>query len=384
MTKYLLAMIVAVAMALAGCTAERHDKAFDGLDSLAGARPEVALVRLDSLCDVLPGMSRADSAYCNLVRLKADLVAGRVPRSDSVALLLVDFYETELDLELLDDAYYTAAAVYYAMDNDAAAMDYLFRCMATAHGSDTLLVQRAQLMAGRIYLRNHMEGAADSLFRAVSDSAVGLLTDSLAASASAVGVDSVVRQYWSERRETEKVFKELYLEYLSGAWQYAVAVVAFVAVVAVRMYFSNLRQRMQQQQAREKYVLADGRAAADTAEEHRRMAGMEASPIYAIIRQRLNSPNERKRLSEDEWWQLSETVNTVYPGFDEKLAELCKMSTADYRLCLLIKIEVSPSAMAQILVKTSSGITSARAKLFKRAFGSNGGAAKWDDVIRSL
>lgn len=111
---------------------------------------------------------------------------------------------------------------------------------------------------------------------------------------------------------------------------------------------------------------------------------MEALPIYALIRQRLNSPNGRKRLSEDEWRQLAEAVNAVYPGFDSKLADLCKMSTADYRLCLLVKIEMSPSAMAQILVKTSSGITSARAKLFKRAFGTSGGAADWDGVIRSL
>ncbi len=115
--------------------------------------------------------------------------------------------------------------------------------------------------------------------------------------------------------------------------------------------------------------------AADTAEAQRRRAGIEARPIYALIRQRLNSPNGRKRLSEDEWRQLAEAVNAVYPGFDSKLAELCKMSTADYRLCLLVKIEMSPSAMAQILVKTSSGITSARAKLFKRAFGTSGGAA---------
>lgn len=140
---------------------------------------------------------------------------------------------------------------------------------------------------------------------------------------------------------------------------------------------------MHQKEVRHKYDPAGGMAD-DTAEAQRRRDGIEARPIYALIRQRLNSPNGRKRLSEDEWRQLAEAVNAVYPGFDSKLAELCKMSTADYRLCLLVKIEMSPSAMAQILVKTSSGITSARAKLFKRAFGTSDGAADWDGVIRSL
>lgn len=162
-----------------------------------------------------------------------------------------------------------------------------------------------------------------------------------------------------------------------------VSAIALVAFVGFRAFLSHRRQQMHQKEVRHKYDPAGGMAD-DTAEAQRRRDGIEARPIYALIRQRLNSPNGRKRLSEDEWRQLAEAVNAVYPGFDSKLAELCKMSTADYRLCLLVKIEMSPSAMAQILVKTSSGITSARAKLFKRAFGTDGGAADWDGVIHSL
>ena len=530
MTKSLLAIIIIAAVALAGCTGERHNRAFDGLDSIAETSPGVAVARLDSLCGVLPGLNRADSAYCAMVRLKAGLAAGLVPQSDSVALSLVDFYENELDFELLDDAYYTAAAVYHAMGNDAVAMDYLSSAMVNAHGADTLLMLRSQLMAGRIYLRNRLVGSADSVFRAVSASSVGranrlvaasaiggmgdvaysrgradsachhyrealrlapgndggglaaslrcrlaeacvasgdtaaarrlllqaraaatpalkprlalaegflleaegradtallrygeaaaggdaatrsaaygrmaavyggrgdghkaadcaarcvALADSLAASVSAVGVGGVANRRWAERRELESFFKELCFDYFTEIWLYVVSAIALVAFVGFRAFLSHRRQQMHQKEVRHKYEPAGGMAA-DTAEAQRRRDGIEARPIYALIRQRLNSPNGRKRLSEDEWRQLAEAVNAVYPGFDSKLAELCKMSTADYRLCLLVKIEMSPSAMAQILVKTSSGITSARAKLFKRAFGTNGGAADWDGVIRSL
>lgn len=484
MTKSLLAIIIIAAVALAGCSGERHNRAFDGLDSIAETSPGVAVARLDSLCGVLPGLNRADSAYCAMVRLKAGLAAGLVPQSDSVALSLVDFYENELDFELLDDAYYTAAAVYHAMGNDAVAMDYLSSAMVNAHGADTLLMLRSQLMAGRIYLRNRLVGSADSVFRAVSASSVGranrlvaasaiggmgdvaysrgradsachhyrealrlapgndggglaaslrcrlaeacvasgdtaaggdaatrsaaygrmaavyggrgdghkaadcaarcvALADSLAASVSAVGVGGVANRRWAERRELESFFKELCFDYFTEMWLYVVSAIALVAFVGFRAFLSHRRQQMHQKEVRHKYEPAGGMAA-DTAEAQRRRAGIEARPIYALIRQRLNSPNGRKRLSEDEWRQLAEAVNAVYPGFDSKLAELCKMSTADYRLCLLVKIEMSPSAMAQILVKTSSGITSARAKLFKRAFGTSGGAADWDGVIRSL
>lgn len=69
------------------------------------------------------------------------------------------------------------------MGNDAVAMDYLSSAMVNAHGSDTLLMLRSQLMAGRIYLRNRMVGSADSVFRAVSASSVGRANRLVAASA---------------------------------------------------------------------------------------------------------------------------------------------------------------------------------------------------------
>lgn len=153
----------------------------------------------------------------------------------------------------------------------------------------------------------------------------------------------VANRRWAERRELESFFKELCFDYFTEIWLYVVSAIALVAFVGFRAFLSHRRQQMHQKKVRHKYEPAGGMAA-DTAE----------------------------------------AVNAVYPGFDSKLADLCKMSTADYRLCLLVKIEMSPSAMAQILVKTSSGITSARAKLFKRAFGTSGGAADWDGVIRSL
>ena len=39
MTKSLLAIIIIAAVALAGCTGERHNRAFGGLDSIAETSP---------------------------------------------------------------------------------------------------------------------------------------------------------------------------------------------------------------------------------------------------------------------------------------------------------------------------------------------------------
>lgn len=271
-----------------------------------------------------------------------------------------------------------ALAEGFLLEAEGRADTALLRYGEAAAGGDAATRSAAYGRMAAVYGgRGDGHKAADCAARCVA------LADSLAASVSAVGVGGVANRRWAERRELESFFKELCFDYFTEIWLYVVSAIALVAFVGFRAFLSHRRQQMHQKEVRHKYEPAGGMAA-DTAEAQRRRDGIEARPIYALIRQRLNSPNGRKRLSEDEWRQLAEAVNAVYPGFDSKLAELCKMSTADYRLCLLVKIEMSPSAMAQILVKTSSGITSARAKLFKRAFGTNGGAADWDGVIRSL
>ena len=158
-----------------------------------------------------------------------------------------------------------------------------------------------------------------------------------------------------------------------------------IIIVGILWYITyKIQQRKGLRLKHEKYELLGERAKGNATEIETKRSIIASSEIYKSIVCRLNNPDSKKRLTEDEWKQLSEKVNETYPNFKAKVYELCKMSIADYRLCLLIKIGISPSVRAQILSKTSSGITSARSKLYKRAFGRNGGAADWDAIILSL
>lgn len=60
------------------------------------------------------------------------------------------------------------------------------------------------------------------------------------------------------------------------------------------------------------------------------------------------------------WAELSQAVNRIYPGFDENLYSLCKMSTFDYRICLLIKIKIQPSHIAAMANLSTSGVSTLR------------------------
>lgn len=111
---------------------------------------------------------------------------------------------------------------------------------------------------------------------------------------------------------------------------------------------------------------------------------MHSEEIYKSIMLMVNNPNAKKKITEEMWAELAQAVNRIYPGFDENLYSLCKMSEFDYRICLLIKIKIQPSHIAAMANLSTSGVSTLRSKLFMRAFGKKGRPSDWDDIINSL
>ncbi|MDE7377988.1 MAG: hypothetical protein K2N13_03390 [Paraprevotella sp.] len=89
-------------------------------------------------------------------------------------------------------------------------------------------------------------------------------------------------------------------------------------------------------------------------------------------------------LKPEDWEAIEREMKPVYADFFRRLPGLCRMSTVEYRVCLLIKLRFSPSEMAEVLCKDISTISSIRNRLYKKVFGRNGGSRNWDDFILSL
>lgn len=111
---------------------------------------------------------------------------------------------------------------------------------------------------------------------------------------------------------------------------------------------------------------------------------IEDYDIYKNIVYLINNPVSNRRLRTEDWEELRKAINEVSPDFDQKLSELCKMSEKDYRLCLLLKVGISLSDIKEFINLTSSGVCSARNKLYNRAFGEKKHPEEWDKIIRSL
>ena len=107
------------------------------------------------------------------------------------------------------------------------------------------------------------------------------------------------------------------------------------------------------------------------------------TPIYAAIQSHLGKAGDVP-LSDDEWQQLHQTVNAIYPNFREKLTSLTPMNNFEYQVCLLLKIGVKPSDIASLTTHSRESVTSSRRRLYEKAMKKSGKPSDWDALVTIL
>ena len=105
------------------------------------------------------------------------------------------------------------------------------------------------------------------------------------------------------------------------------------------------------------------------------------SDYYTGLRRRLR---DGEVLSEDDWREMEQQLRAAYPDFVRRLSGLFRLSEVEWRTCLLIKLELSPSDMTRALCREASSISSIRSRLYAKVFGRKGSPRDWDDFILSL
>lgn len=105
------------------------------------------------------------------------------------------------------------------------------------------------------------------------------------------------------------------------------------------------------------------------------------SDIYAIINTLLA---QGKSMTDHDFSQLAQLVNSVYANFTERLFSLYKLNNQEYRVSLLVKVRVQPKDIATLTAHSKESVASTRSRLFLKVFGKKGSSKDWDDFILSL
>lgn len=109
------------------------------------------------------------------------------------------------------------------------------------------------------------------------------------------------------------------------------------------------------------------------------------SEIYLHIQRQLKINDRSKRmLSDEDWKELEKLVNSTYNGFKENLYDIYNLSLFEYRVCLLIKINIQPIDIGKLTEHSKESISSTRRRLYEKVFHIKGASKDWDDFIYSL
>lgn len=88
-------------------------------------------------------------------------------------------------------------------------------------------------------------------------------------------------------------------------------------------------------------------------------------------------------LSVEDWQTLTAAIDSTYSQFTHRLKDLYPVSDVELQVCLLLKIGISSTRIAQLVLRSKQAVTSIRKRLYKKVFGREGTPDEWDQFIRN-
>lgn len=105
---------------------------------------------------------------------------------------------------------------------------------------------------------------------------------------------------------------------------------------------------------------------------------IETSPETLVMQRRFVASEVP---SEDEWEQFQTMIDRNCDGFSQRLSSVYKLSTQEFRVCLLIKAKFKPSEIAVLTAHSKEAITSTRRRLYKKIMGIEGTPEMLDELM---
>lgn len=107
----------------------------------------------------------------------------------------------------------------------------------------------------------------------------------------------------------------------------------------------------------------------------------ENSPIYELFHKAV-SENSKTKIKEEDWMVLKQEIDKAFNNFTKRLKDLYPPITEhELHLCYLIKTNIPPTGMAQILSLSTSAISNKRSRLYKKIYNEEGKGELLDKLI---
>lgn len=134
-----------------------------------------------------------------------------------------------------------------------------------------------------------------------------------------------------------------------------------------------------------RHALLELSAAKDRIEQQERgllVSQLHRSSVYAFFHK---AAHEEVRITAENWQELQAAIDAAYDDFTGRLYSLCPhLSEMELHICWLIKIQLSPKDMAQIVGRSQSAVSMARTRLYKKIHQKEGTTSDFDKFIADL
>lgn len=134
-----------------------------------------------------------------------------------------------------------------------------------------------------------------------------------------------------------------------------------------------------------RHALLELSAAKDRIEQQERgllVSQLHRSSVYAFFHK---AAHEEVRITAKNWQELRAAIDAAYDDFTGRLYSLCpNLSEMELHICWLIKIQLSPKDMAQVVGRSQSAVSMARTRLYKKIHQKEGTTSDFDKFIADL
>lgn len=90
------------------------------------------------------------------------------------------------------------------------------------------------------------------------------------------------------------------------------------------------------------------------------------------------------KINSSDWQELNKAIDEAYNQFSQRLQELYPVTDIELKVCLLLKIGLSPLQIAIITIRSKQAISSIRKRLYKKLFNDDGNTEQLDSFIRNF
>lgn len=387
----------------------------DSINVMVETDADSAARMLSGMKESMEGAPSELTTYYDLLEIKTSDKRMVRHTSDTLISRVAEYYEKQDEDGHLPEAYYYVGKANCDLNNSEKALFYFFKALQCDSNMVTNHLRgRIYATMGHIFLRNDLfeeaknmlemayfydkeEGDTLSMrFCKENISAISKLEDSLSVDSEKTAAIRLKVMQIKERVKTDRLVRinsDLENRIVSSkdnTVSVCLGIVIFVIAGGLLFVRYKSKQKASKNIMEQSTMLPSSESTRPTPANSRPTPPTKPQPakkqfydkeVNELISSRINN---NKILKPADWKLIEEHLTESFPTFKDALYSHINLSETEYRICILIKLEITPSNMAKLLALCNSSISQIRLRLQHKVFNGEGSAKDWDSYVLSL